>query len=244
MRRLVLIVVALAAMLATAMLGRWQWSRMAQRQALQAAVAQAERLPLLDGAVLAGAVAARAPEVLLHRRIVLRGSWLGERTVFLDNRTMNQKSGFYVLTPLQLAGSSGVVVLVLRGWVPRDFADRTKLPPIAMPAGEVQIQGRLASHAPAVYALGTDGPGPIRQNIELAAYAAETGLPLAPVMVQQDGPPLDGLVRDWPAPASGAETNLNYAIQWFSLCGLIGFLLLWFQVVRPLHALRRRESGP
>lgn len=232
--RIVLVVAGLAAMAVTATLGHWQWSRMIERQALDASLAQAEQQLPVGESALADAAA-------LHRRIVLHGDWVAQHTVFLDNRMMGQRSGFYVLTPLRLA--AGGVVLVLRGWAPRNFADRMVLPPVATPAGEVRVEGRIVDHAPAVFALGADSPGAIRQNIDLAAFGVETGLPLAPVMVQQTGAPSDGLARDWPPPASGADTNLNYAIQWFSLCGLIGFLLLWFQIVRPLRALRHHEPG-
>jgi surfeit locus 1 family protein len=33
--------------------------------------------------------AARDPAALLHRPVVLRGTWIADRTVFLDNRQMN-----------------------------------------------------------------------------------------------------------------------------------------------------------
>ncbi len=47
---------------------------------------------------------------------------------------MAGKPGFYVVTPLQLEGRPEAVV-VQRGWVPRNFADRTALPKVPSPAG-------------------------------------------------------------------------------------------------------------
>ena len=81
-----------------------------------------------------------------HRQVIVQGTWLAQHTVFLDNRQMNGKPGFYVLTPLQLEGG-GAVVLVQRGWVPRNFADRAALPKVETPAGRVTVQGRIAPAA-------------------------------------------------------------------------------------------------
>ena len=230
--------VALAAMALTASLGRWQLSRAAEKEALQAAIAERQRLPALDGASLAQALSDDQARELLHRAITLRGQWLADRTVFLDNRAMARQTGFYVLTPLRLTGSDRVV-LVQRGWAPRHQVDRSLLPPVQTPTGEVQVSGRIAAHPPRVYQLGQEQGGAIRQNLDLDAWRAETGLPLAPVLVVQTGAASDGLQRDWPEAASGVEKHYGYAFQWFGLCTLIGLLLLWFQVVRPLYRARR-----
>lgn len=219
-------------------LGRWQLSRAAEKEALQAAIAERQRLPALDGASLAQALSDDQARELLHRAITLRGQWLADRTVFLDNRPMARQTGFYVLTPLRLTGSDRVV-LVQRGWAPRHQVDRSLLPPVQTPTGEVQVSGRIAAHPPRVYQLGQEQGGAIRQNLDLDAWRAETGLPLAPVLVVQTGAASDGLQRDWPEAASGVEKHYGYAFQWFGLCTLIGLLLLWFQVVRPLYRARR-----
>ena len=229
---------AVLGMVVTASLGRWQLSRAAEKEALQAAVAERQRLPALDGASLAQALSDDQARELLHRAITLRGQWLADRTVFLDNRPMARQTGFYVLTPLRLTGSDRVV-LVQRGWAPRHQVDRSLLPPVQTPTGEVQVSGRIAAHPPRVYQLGQEQGGAIRQNLDLDAWRAETGLPLAPVLVVQTGAASDGLQRDWPEAASGVEKHYGYAFQWFGLCTLIGLLLLWFQVVRPLYRARR-----
>ena len=237
-RRALVWAVALAAMALTASLGRWQLSRAAEKEALQAAIAERQRLPALDGASLAQALSDDQARELLHRAITLRGQWLADRTVFLDNRPMARQTGFYVLTPLRLTGSDRVVLVQL-GWAPRHQVDRSLLPPVQTPTGEVQVSGRIAAHPPRVYQLGQEQGGAIRQNLDLDAWRAETGLPLAPVLVVQTGAASDGLQRDWPEAASGVEKHYGYAFQWFGLCTLIGLLLLWFQVVRPLYRARR-----
>ena len=224
----------LAGMALTFSLGRWQLGRAAEKEAMQAAIALRGELVPLSGQILSEPLSVDNVKELLHRRITLRGTWLPEFTVYLDNRQMSGRQGFDVLTPLRLAQSEAVV-LVQRGWAPRSFVDRTALPVVETPSGLVEFQGRIAPSPPRLYALGEDGRGVIRQNLDLDAFRLETGLPLASLVVWQTGEPSDGLLRQWPEPNSGVDKHYGYAFQWFGLCALIALLVLWFQVVRPLR---------
>ena len=233
---------AVAGMLVTASLGRWQLSRAAQKEALQAMQDARGRMPPIDGNALfspAGEVADGVVQPLLHRAVVLQGRWLPESTVYLDNRQMQGRPGFYVVTPLRLAGLDNVVVLVQRGWVPRNFEDRTQLPPVTTPQGTVvRVEGRMAAAPSRLYEFqgaggAQEGSSRIRQNLDLAAFRTETGLALADFTVLQTGPGAgEGLLRDWPVVGTGVEKHYGYAFQWFGLCGLIALLYVWFQIVR------------
>lgn len=219
---------ALLAVATTAALGRWQLSRAAAKEALQASMEARLAEPVLDGATLRGEV---TTDALLHRRMVARGHWLAERTVFLDNRQMNGRVGFFVVTPLRLEGSD-VAVLVQRGWVPRNFEDRSRVPAVETPAGPVTVTGRIVPPPGKLYELGAAEVGPIRQNLDLAQFRVETGLPLAAVSIQQTDAAADGLARDWPPGNTGVDKHYGYAFQWFGLCALIAVLYVWFQIVR------------
>jgi len=237
--RALVLLLALAGIGVTAALGRWQLGRAPQKQAIvQAREAQAAK-PELDGRTLAQAGQnATERDALLYRRLALKGQWLSGHTVHLDNRQMHGRPGFYVLTPLQLQDAQAVV-LVQRGWAPRNFLERTRLPEITTPAGPVQLEGRLAGPPARLYEFTPtaqgEGSSRIRQNLELAAFAAETGLALAPLTVVQTQGPADGLLRQWPAFSAGVEKHHGYAFQWFGLSGLIALLYVWFQFVRRLH---------
>ena len=223
--------VTLAALLAfgsTASLGRWQLHRAAEKEALQASIDERAQLPVIDGRSLEGPVDTGA---LLHRRIEAVGQWLPERTVFLDNRPMDGRVGFYVVTPLRLQGSE-TVLLVQRGWVPRDFEDRLHVPKVETPTGPVRVRGRIAPAPSKLYELGAAESGPIRQNLDLAKFRAETGLALADVSIQQTEGAADGLSRDWPMINTGVATHYGYAFQWFGLSALIAALYVWFQIVK------------
>ena len=157
--------------------------------------------------------------------------------MYLDNRQMHGRPGFFVVTPLQLAGQSGAAVLVQRGWAPRNFQDRTQLPQVQTPQDvAVRVQGRVAPAPSRLYEFqGADsaqGSSRIRQNLDLAAFRTETGLALAHLTVLQTGEAGEGLQRDWPVVGAGVDKHYGYAFQWFGLCGLIALLYVWFQIVR------------
>lgn len=212
----------------TLSLGWWQLQRAGQKIALQSEIDQRVSMAPVPLETLLPATDAAA----MHRPVSLRGRWLPQHTVFLDNRQMQGRPGFYVVTPFRLEVAQAVV-LVQRGWVARNFADRQKLPAVDTPSEIVDIQGRLAPPPGKLYEFEGADSGPIRQNLDLARFRAETGLALAEVSVQQTGAPSQGLMRDWPEVASGAAKNYGYAFQWWALSALIAILYVWFQFISP-----------
>ena len=165
----------------TGRLGWWQLDRAQQKLDLQDRIAQRAEQPALPLAELARDAAAAQGQH--YRRIVLRGRWLADRSVALDNRQMDARQGFFIVTPLLLA--SGDAVLVQRGWTARDFADRSRVAAVPSAAGEVSLEGRIAPPPAKLFALGSGEIGPIRQNLELADFAREIGVALRPLSVQQ-----------------------------------------------------------
>ena len=225
--RIVILVAALAAALLTARLGWWQWDRAAQKLALQTTLDSRAGLPVVGAAELV----ADGRDELYYRRVKLRGRWLVGQTVYLDNRQMNARPGFIVVTPLQWAGAA---VLVQRGWVARDSDARTHLPVLDTPAGEVEVVGRVAPPPGRLYEFSAAASGAIRQNIDPTAYSREIGLTLLPLSVlQEDASAADGLLRQWPAPAVDIHKHYGYAFQWWAMSALITGLYVWFQVLRP-----------
>lgn len=238
LRRWIVLLAALAAVAATVRLGVWQLSRAAQKEALQAGLQARAALPPLPAAELARSAEEAAGQH--QRRIALAGHWRAEHSVFLDNRQMNGRPGFLVLTPLELA--PGDAVLVQRGWAPRHRLDRALLPEVPTPAGRVSVAGRIAAPPAALYEFAAGETGRLRQNIDLGAYARETGLALRPLTLLQtvDPAPHDGLQREWPAPAADVHKHYGYAFQWFALATLITALYVWFQLIQP--RLRQRRA--
>jgi len=227
----------------TVRLGFWQLSRAAEKEARHAAIAAQMAAPVHDTATL---LAQPSYFAQLHQRVDLQGEWLAEYTVYLDNRPMLGRAGFWVLTPLQLNATTRV--LVQRGWVPRHQLDRTLLPDIQTPAGLVRVQGRIELPPSDLMVLGREPEMPahslsaskIRQNLDLQAYASETKGGLVAVVLQTDSAS-DGLLRDWPEIVAGVEKNLAYAFQWFALAALQLVLYIWFHLIQPYRYARRSK---
>ena len=232
-QKLVVLLATIGGVALTANLGAWQLRRADQKLERQAALDERAKLPELNAAALGQTTDDAAAQH--HRRVRLRGRWLDQYTIYLDNRQMNGFPGFFVVTPLQLIDSPQAV-LVQRGWAPRHSAERTRLPGLATPQGEVEVAGRIAPPPARLYEFDAAASGLIRQNLDVAAYARETGLQLAPLSVLQEAAPgaaSDGLLRQWPRPALGLHTHYGYAFQWFALSALMAGLYVWFQLVRP-----------
>lgn len=211
---------SVAAMFATIALGDWQLRRAAERDAIAGAWETARRsepLQIRRAADIA-AIGAQLP-----RRVRVAGRFDHSRTVWLDNRAQAGRAGFLALTPLVLPAVAERI-LVIRGWAPRDPADRARVPDAGGPTGMVEIEGIAIARAPRLFEFASGSQarerGPIRQNIDLDAMRNELGVPLAPFVVEQTSPLADSLQRHLVAPASGAGRNRAYAVQWFALAGL------------------------
>ena len=163
----------------------------------------------------------------------LSGKWSADNTVYVDNRQMNSKQGFFVVTPLFI--SSSEYVLVQRGWIPRDFNDRKKLAPIDTPAGVATIEMRTMAEPkpPAVFAKEAASERPIVASIDLAEFAKVMPDKAYKGMAQQVGTATEGMLRNWYEPASGSEKNYGYAFQWFAMCAVLAGLYLWYQWIKP-----------
>ena len=222
----------------TLLLGQWQLRRAAQKEASQAAVMAQSKLSTLDNASF---YSLKNNLSAVYRPAQLRGVWQVEHTVFLDNRPMVGKTGFFVVTPLALEGSSQVV-LVQRGWVPRDYTSRTRLPDISTPQGTVTVRGHIAPPPSKLYEFKGVESGRIRQNIDVPLFAAEISTPLLLVSLVQTGAADEGLLREWAAPNLGVERHYGYAFQWFALCALVIGLYVWFQLIHPLRLKSRATS--
>ena len=220
---------ALAVAVSTFSLGQWQLRRAAQKLNLQYAIEAQGNLPILKAQDL---LKFTDLQEAVHRQATLKGVWRAEHTVFLDNRQMNDKPGFIVVTPLVLDGT-GQIILVQRGWAQRDFSNRSKLPDIQTPAGPVTVRGRIAPPPSKLFEFKAEEKGRLRQNLDVVSFSRETGLPLLGVSMLQTGVANEGLLRDWAPPKSGTDKHYGYAFQWFALCALVIGLYAWFQLINP-----------
>lgn len=210
----------IAVALLTLQLGNWQTRRAAEKDAMQVRFRTAAEQP---SAPLGPGLPSE------WQQVTLRGTWLPERSILLDNRVYHGRPGFHVLTPLRMAGQGGIV-LVNRGWIPAGH-DRRSLPAVSTPPGDVIVEGRVRLPGARPFTLGDESAAPSGapwQTLDLARFRTVTGLAVSDFHVQQSGTAPDGLVRDWPEPYAGVERHRAYAVQWYSLAALAALLTLWY----------------
>lgn len=220
-------VAAIAAAAIGIALGQWQTRRAHEKEAIEALMHARNAAAPLDLNVI------QPLEDGEYWRAMVRGQFIPEWSLYLDNRPHNGIAGFYLLMPFRIAGTDRYI-LVARGWVPRNPVERTKLLAIPTPQGLIELQGKLRRNAGHVMELGTAvplKPHAIVQNADPAGASRASGLKLAPLMLEQLNDTQDGLVRDWPQPSVGVEKHRGYAFQWYGLAAtaLIFFVVTGFR---------------
>lgn len=205
------ILATIAGVILFTQLGNWQLSRADEKDARQQALDQLSKEP---------AVSIPVSKIKLadyrYRKVIIKGQFKPDHTIYLDNKVHNRVAGYHVLTPVKL-DNSDMHVLVNRGWVAIGN-DRSQLPQISTQIDELEIEGIVES--PAVKTLELSDQivsGEVWGNLHLSQYQEKTGLALQPILVLQENDTGDGLVREWPLAKSTSDKNIGYAVQWFSL---------------------------
>ncbi|HEX5806120.1 MAG TPA: SURF1 family protein [Macromonas sp.] len=235
-------VITLATLLgcwATASLGQWQLGRAAQKEAHARQLLTRGQMPPLGWLDLQAQAQGSNAAALFERRVRLSGHWLAAAPIYLDNRPLNGRAGYWVLMPFKPQDAAAPALLVVRGWAPRQADLRGAVPVLPAESGVVLLEGQLAAAPSKLYELGPDSTGQVRQNVDLAALAQEWATPLLPVAVWQTGATglPQGWSREWPVPNADVHKHYGYAVQWFGLCALMVMLYVWFQFIAP------RRSG-
>jgi len=189
---------AIVAVLAAAVcvrLGIWQLDRLAQRKAVNAALAARLALPVLEvrGGITGDSARLRRVTATGRYDFAAERSWPG--------RSFEGTPGVALITPLRLA--DGSAVLVDRGWVPSPDA--------------FHVDHAAYRESDSVTVAGIARVLP-RGRGDVAAAG------FLPFVIEQQAPDTRGLPRRWPAPAFDNGPHLSYAIQWFSfaLIALVG----------------------
>ncbi len=226
---------ALLGIVATALLGNWQRHKAAHRLELQERIEAA----LKDAPIALGDRVADVAS-LEWRRVKAQGVWQPQDVIYLDNRPSQGRVGFYVLMPLRL--TSGEMLIVNRGWLPRDPAQRDHIAPYETPAGAVEVVGVLHANEDRFLELArapAPKTGTIWENFDFDAFAKASGSIALPCIVRQDAAAADGLDRSWPDRGSAferqIERNRGYAFQWYAMCAAIVALSLFYGFRNARH---------
>lgn len=202
-------------------LGNWQLQRAEQKRQL---AADFERRQYAEPEAVERWLAAENSDYV---RVSLRGRFVADKLVLLDNQMRHSSFGFDVLQPFELASGQGLV-LVNRGWIAAD-PSRRKLPDIPAVAGELTLQGYI--HQPALNRMIDGAIQQIRwplliQQVELPRLQRLFDQPLAGFVVRLEGPQPAALANDWPVVNVQPEKHTAYAVQWFAMSFTLLVLLV------------------
>jgi surfeit locus 1 family protein len=170
----------------------------------------------------------------LNRRARAQGHFDLSHQLLLDNQTHNNVPGYYVFTPLVLAGTR-TAVLVNRGWVPQGL-DRRVLPPLPGPTQAVDVTGLIDSVPVIGLKLGppnggyTDWPKLV-QYLDMKWLEGKLGYHLLPYVVLLKSGQSFGFLRDWSGVQIGHEAmppekHMGYAVQWFVMAGVLVIIFI------------------
>lgn len=222
-------------------LGYWQLQRAATQEARTATLTERAHQGALSVAQLAKL------DSMDDMPLRARGRFDNAHSLLLDNRVLDGRAGYELLTPF--ITDTGAALLVNRGWLPRG-PDRNILPVIAPINGEVQVSGLTHKPGHNIFLPTPDKTVPARwpvllTELDTAIIGQWLGQPLLPVVLRLDpaihfdAPPLP---RHWQAPVRLTPARHRaYAVQWFLFAAIalgIYLTLAW----RRRHAASPQET--
>lgn len=207
-------------------LGRWQLDRAGEKRALYDAFAR--------GTDVRGSgirtLEADTPPLPRYQLVRAAGRYDAGRQILIDNiSSAEDRAGYYVITPFELAG--GGWVLVNRGWVPLG-ASRADKPQVGVPTDAREIRGRTDNLPRAGIQMGDRialaPPYPVVANFptreEIATLLHENHWSPATQVVLLDAAEPDGYLREWRPPGFPPMRHIAYAVQWFGLAAALAVI--------------------
>lgn len=174
-------------------------------------------------------------EIRPFERLKVRGRYLGERQVILDNMIVDGRVGHFILSPLE-TGSDEPLVIVNRGFVPMSDGDVDQADIDVEPESR-EVRGRVGRLPRPGYRMGAAIPEvtswpvhavyPVYKDLEVTL-----GRPVQPFVLLLDADEPDGWIREWRPDGVGPGRHLAYAVQWFAMALVLSGLLV-------MHARKR-----
>lgn len=200
--------------------GLWQLDRREEKQALRAAFDRDTGY----------ATYSTGDEIRAFQGIVLRGSYLDERQIILDNMIVDGRVGHYVLTPFETAPGDPLII-VNRGFLPLTETG-IRQSDIAIDNSARRVRGRVGRLPRPGYRMGAAIPEvtgwPVHAVYpDYADIEVTLGRSIAPFVVLLDADEPGGFARTWRPDGIGPGRHLAYAVQWFAMAAVLTGLLVW-----------------
>lgn len=213
-------------------LGFWQLDRASQKRELQQEYdKRRQQAPVQIGA------AEIDREKIRFYSVTASGRYDYAHQFLVDNRVLDQKVGYYVITPLQIKGSN-TLLLVNRGWV-QGNPDRSVMPEVPQPGGEVTVTGVAVVPHDRVFQLAEELPireewPTVWQRVDIKRFTGAVQQTVQPFIVLLDpASKAGGLTRKWKRLDTGIAIHQGYAFQWFSLALALAAIYFFVNFQRP-----------
>ncbi|XKG79703.1 SURF1 family protein [Vreelandella aquamarina] len=198
-------------------LGLWQWERANDKRELMAMRDAAPTLEEPTETPMEGG------------RVILRGDYLEQYTLYLDNRIANGRLGVAVLTPLRDA--YGQLWLIQRGFIE---TGASRAPPSApTPEGVVEVSGEWQDTHGEGQLFGVNQEGVRLQQMSLEPWEASLG-PFSHDGWLHAEHGAGVFTPWWEANVMPPSRHLGYAVQWWglALAALVVMLLGGQRLIR------------
>ena len=168
------------------------------------------------------------PEDSQWRTVEITGVWLQDNQVLVRKKSLESDLGLWVVTPLQLA--DGTIVMINRGWTAA--ANSAVDSPVVsdVPVGTIEVLGRLRDVTERTKPAPTDLPeGQVDRIVPTEIVDSPDTLTNAYVEMTASRPESRSTeIRSLPAPEVTEGAHRSYAIQWifFEIMTVIGWIIL------------------
>lgn len=214
-------------------LGFWQLERADEKRLLANRHAERMALPPMSLDDLALAIEADGEDLstLADRHVAFTAEFVTHQYLLLDNRLRDGRFGYELIA---LARGEQRAVAINLGWIAGDPSRRSQ-PDVVLPKGPRSLSGRLYIPTADAYVLADEAvpsvfPAVV-QSFPAKRYASalsdRLGVMLLPVEIRiTENHPLANRA-DWPVVNQSPEKHTGYAVQWFTMAGvlIIAFLL-------------------
>jgi cytochrome oxidase assembly protein ShyY1 len=214
-------------------LGFWQLRRLHEKQSHNASVEKNEAVPIapIEAIMNPDDPTSRGSE-LAFRRTSATGTYDTANEVIVRARSLNQRPGVWVASPLRLADGNGVVVV--RGFLPSQGTLQAVPADAEPPSGPVTVEG-LVQETQTRGLIGPTDPEGVRltdiARVDVARLQQQVPYHLYPVWLQltSSSPAQPGTEPEvLPPPTLDEGPHFSYAVQWFifSTIAVIGYPLI------------------
>jgi len=227
---IMLTLLCLALLPAFQSLSNWQWHRLYARQSYNIEIqSQIDKEPIaLSELLVAGDGLEVVPEKTQWRTVEMTGIWLQDQQVLVRKKSLESDLGLWVVTPLQLA--DGTVVMVNRGWTAAANSAVDSPQVAQVPIGTIEVLGRLRDVQVRTKPAPTDLPdGQVDRIVPIEILGSPKTLSNAYVEMTASRPESKSSdIRSLPEPEVTEGAHRSYALQWlfFEIMTVIAWIIL------------------